>query len=127
MLLNREVVMVFCPKCGESLDEIWEYCPSCGHQLPLKCPHCHADILPGSRFCSKCSNPVSSQDPIKPPPPPPVGTYQESKRDDMWILLILGIIFIVGGLLIGICFFVGIIMIVVYVITEFSRKPTEKK
>jgi hypothetical protein len=117
--------MVYCPKCGESVDEIWQYCPSCGHQLLLKCPHCHADILPGSRFCSKCSNPVSLQDPIK-PSSPPVGTYQESKRDDMWILLILGIIFILVGLLIGICFFVGILMIVVYVIIEFSRKPTEK-
>jgi uncharacterized membrane protein YvbJ len=117
--------MAYCPKCGESLDEIWEYCPSCGHQLPLKCPHCQADLHPGSRFCSKCSNPVSSQYPIE-PSLPPVDTYQESKRDDMWILLILGIIFIVGGLLIGICFFLGIIMIVVYVIIEFSRKPTEK-
>ncbi|NYT11661.1 MAG: zinc ribbon domain-containing protein [Methanomassiliicoccales archaeon] len=117
--------MVFCPKCGESLDESWEYCPSCGHQLYLTCPHCHADIHPGSRFCSKCSNPVSSQDPIK-PSSPPVVTYQKSKGDDMWILLILGIIFILVGLLIGICFFVGIIMMVVYVIIEFSRKPAEK-
>ncbi|HUV24757.1 MAG TPA: zinc ribbon domain-containing protein [Methanomassiliicoccales archaeon] len=116
--------MAYCPKCGESLDEGWEYCSSCGHQLPLKCPHCQAELSPGSRFCSKCRNPVSTPDSFE--TSPPLETYQESKRDDMWILLILGVIFIIVGLIVGICFFVGIIMIVVYVIIEFSRKPTKK-
>jgi predicted amidophosphoribosyltransferase len=115
--------MAYCPECGESLDEIWEYCPSCGHQFPLKCPHCQAKLSPGSRFCSKCYNPISIPDPFE---PSTSGTYQESKRDDIWILFILGTIFIVSGLFIGLCFFVGIIMIVLYAIFEFLRKPSKK-
>lgn len=123
-LLDRGLVMAYCPSCGEGVDEIWEYCPSCGHQLPLKCPHCQAELHPGSRFCSRCSNPVDISSPVN--PPPPLGTYPERKREDMWILLVLGVIFIVGGLFVGLCFFVGIIMIAAYVVFEFSRKPTGK-
>jgi predicted amidophosphoribosyltransferase len=124
MFLNREVVMAYCPNCGESLDEIWEYCPSCGHQLLMKCPNCQADLSPGSRFCPKCGNPVIMSKPFE--TSSPLVSNQESKRDDMWILLILGIIFIVGGLVFGICFFLGILLIVLYVILEFSRKSIKK-
>jgi NAD-dependent SIR2 family protein deacetylase len=123
-LLDGELVMAYCPRCGEGVDEIWEYCPSCGHQLPLKCPHCQAELYPGSKFCSRCRSTVGLSGSFE--PSAPLGTYPESKREDMWILLVLGVIFILVGLFVGLCFFVGIIMIVVYVIFEVSRKPTGK-
>ncbi|MBN2228706.1 MAG: zinc-ribbon domain-containing protein [Candidatus Thorarchaeota archaeon] len=114
----------YCPNCGKSLEGSWEYCPHCGQILSPKCPRCGADIIPGMKFCPNCGAPIetSSID---------IGTRSSidsrvEKRDDMWILLVLGVIMIIAGLFFGVCFFLGIIMIVIYVIMGASKKPRKE-
>jgi len=50
-------------------------------------------------------------------------TETVARRNDNWILLLSGIIMMVAGLVVGVCFFVGIILIVAYLILEVSKKP----
>lgn len=38
------------------------YCPSCGAPLDgARCKHCHAELVAGARFCTRCGEPVRAQ------------------------------------------------------------------
>jgi len=52
---------VYCAGCHTALPTEAKFCYHCGQKqnAMATCPHCKAEIIPGSRFCGECGEPVN--------------------------------------------------------------------
>ncbi len=55
---------MFCPKCGNELEENARFCGKCGAPVKLRkvaiCPGCGNELKKGARFCTRCGTQVES-------------------------------------------------------------------
>lgn len=57
-----------CIKCGMELEGSPKFCPQCGQlQASTTCPFCHADVTPGTSFCTACGTQLATVSPARQP------------------------------------------------------------
>ncbi len=107
--------MAFCPRCGGEVAQDHEFCPKCGWKLRKQCEGCGATVDGAAIFCPRCGRHLGGQLPPTPlPPAQPV--EKKSAFDNLWPLLMFGIVLLLGSLLIPICAVPGIILIILWLI-----------
>ncbi|MDB9823417.1 SPFH domain-containing protein [Deltaproteobacteria bacterium] len=56
---HQQLVFGQCISCGKNLPPNARFCPKCGHPsdekpVPVFCPQCRAENMPGASFCNQC-------------------------------------------------------------------------
>lgn len=109
--------MSFCPRCGNEVREDWEFCSHCGKILKTVCAGCGKTAIGGLSYCPYCGRmleqPAQQQFAAA---PPPVVYEQKDSFGSLYPLLILGIVFIVAGLLFPLCIILGVLILILWLV-----------
>ena len=61
---HQQLVFAQCVNCGKNLPPNARFCPKCGHPanekpVPVFCPQCKTENIPGASFCNQCGEKLS--------------------------------------------------------------------
>jgi membrane protease subunit (stomatin/prohibitin family) len=62
-MMQSQVSMVACPKCGNQVQQGARFCPNCGNTMVTQaatspCPNCGKPVTVGAKFCPECGQKI---------------------------------------------------------------------